>query len=1085
GPTTQQPAAELPAPKGFFDDLPQPASTRGVSDVPAPKGFFDDLPQVKSKPSGVSDVPAPKGYFENVPGLPNASKPEVPAPKGYYENVPGLPNTSKPEVPAPKGYYENVPGLPNASKPEVPAPKGYYDNLPQAKIKKPPSDRFAELPLPPPRPSAEHLQLDDGHELDLISPEPAPGFDDLDLSAPEAPDAPTPSPARPPLQPAAEPGAARFGEPRMTSSPLPAVQSAPLELELEGQPAMLPAKVRPAPRPVKPVFDDAQTATRKAKRKQRLLGGLLAAAVLGGGGFFAYQRHAASVARQEAIAQQLQIARKSYAADDAKHWQRAANAARQVVELDGKNAEALGIGAETLLASALSDGTGAPGKLAQARKMLDAANEAGITSPQLTRARALSALVAKQPDGALGQLQPLASQAPKDGALALYLGWALAARGDNAGASKAFDTAAATPSTRLAALYGRGNAKLALADLEGARADFAAVLEADKDHIAAQVGLAAAEAPSASEQQEADLLAILARKDIAGADPRAVAQAWTRAGDLAMRAGRYDVARDRFKKALAAAPADLAATTGLAETELRDGKLPAASELAAQALAMAKDDVPAQLVQSELEVAERKLPIATQRLAAIAAHPTPLTPLEQARLQLITGRLLEAQGQDDDAIAAYIAGAKVARDLDLAPMMAAVDKLATAITAADNAKNAARADELRGKSDQLLGELAEQAEHDPKLAMRLGQAYLQSGAGDKAEPWLRKAVAGRPTDAEAKFQLGRALLKANKGDEALATLKAAMAVDPDRADIGVALARAYEANDRDPDAAALYAKLLTAKDPSLELRSRAGRFYARTGALAKAGQQGAAIVALDPDNAAGLYLKGEGLLAAGKAAEAKQAFQRASEVDHDPQYFDALGRAAEALAQGGDRELQDLALRSYQAAADAAPTMFSPLAGQGRLYVARHEAAKAVAPLLAAAKLDPRSAEVMYLIGASYQELQQSATALQWLEAAAKAAPDATTYWKIGQIYRDANQGGAAASALAAATRLAAEAEKKTGKPVPWLTDALYLRGRVALDLHDEAMARDAWQLYVARNPPPSAQLTEVKQQLATSLRGR
>ncbi|HEY0191832.1 MAG TPA: hypothetical protein VGC42_11975, partial [Kofleriaceae bacterium] len=56
GPTTQQPAAELPAPKGFFDDLPQPASTRGVSDVPAPKGFFDDLPQVKSKPSGVSDV---------------------------------------------------------------------------------------------------------------------------------------------------------------------------------------------------------------------------------------------------------------------------------------------------------------------------------------------------------------------------------------------------------------------------------------------------------------------------------------------------------------------------------------------------------------------------------------------------------------------------------------------------------------------------------------------------------------------------------------------------------------------------------------------------------------------------------------------------------------------------------------------------------------------------------------------------------------------------------------------------------------------------------------------------------------------
>ena len=1089
------------APKGFFDDLPRPAPehARGGTDLPAPKGFFEDLPQVKSNPSGGTDVPAPKGYFDDIPGLPNTSKPEVPAPKGYFENVPGLPHTQKPEVPAPKGFFddvpglprtqkpevpapkgffENVPGLPNTSKPEVPAPKGFFDDLPQSK--KPAG--FAELPLPPPRPTQDNLQLD-GPELDLIAPEPASqGFDELDLSAPShAP--------RSQLIPVttSEPAAARFGEPRFGSSPIPVAREGGLELELE-QPAAMP-KARPVARAAgpaqKPLFEEADVTQAKAKRKQRLLGGVLAAALLGGGGFFYYQHHAAQVAREESIAQQLQIARKSYTADDAKHWQRAANAARQVVELDPRNAEALGIGAETLLASALSDGTGAPGKLAQARKMLDDANEAGITSPQLTRARALAGLAAKQPDGAIAQLTPLVNQAPKDGALALYLGWALAAKGDTAGAIKAFDTATATPSTKLAALYGRGNARLALADLEGARADFAAVLEIDKDHIAAQVGLAAAEPPSAAEQQEADLLAILARKDIGGADPRAVALAWSRAGEAASRAGRYDVARDRFKKALAAAPADLSATTGLAEVELRDGKLPAAAELAAQALALSKDDVPAQLVQSELEVAEHKLPLAAQRLAAVAAHPTPLAPLDQARLQLITGRLLEAQGKDDEAIDAYVAGAKAARDLDLAPMMAAVDKLAVMILAADSAKNTARADELRGRSDQLLGELATQAEHDPKLALRLGQAYLQSGAADKAEPWLRKAVAALPTDAEAKFQLGRALLKSNKTDDALETLKAAMAADPSRADIGVALARAYEAAGRDSEAGALYGKLLTAKDPSLELHSRAGRFYARTGALDKAGAQGVAIVAIDPDNAAGLYLKGEGLLAAGKAVDAKQAFQRASEVDHDPQYYDALGRAAEALAQGGDRELQDLALRSYQTAAEGAPQMFNPLAGQGRLYVARHEAAKAVPPLLAAAKLDAKSAEVMYLIGASYQELQQAATALQWLEAAARLAPDARTYWKIGQIDRDTNQGAAAGGALANATRLAAEAEKRTGKPVPWLTDALYLRGRVALDLHDEATARDAWQLYVARNPPPSAQLSEVKQQLATTLRGR
>jgi tetratricopeptide (TPR) repeat protein len=171
------------------------------------------------------------------------------------------------------------------------------------------------------------------------------------------------------------------------------------------------------------------------------------------------------------------------------------------------------------------------------------------------------------------------------------------------------------------------------------------------------------------------------------------------------------------------------------------------------------------------------------------------------------------------------------------------------------------------------------------------------------------------------------------------------------------------------------------------------------------------------------------------------------------------------------------------AAAEAAPTMFHPLIGQGRLYIARHEAAKAVTPLLAAAGISPKDPEVMLLIGAAYQELEQSSTALQWLEQSMKAAPTAEAAWRIAQLYRDANQGRRAAAALTSATRLAAESETRTGKRIPWLTDALYLQGRVNLDLHNEVAAREAWTLYLARNPPASAQVTEVKQLLATSLR--
>jgi hypothetical protein len=105
------------------------------------------------------------------------------------------------------------------------------------------------------------------------------------------------------------------------------------------------------------------------------------------------------------------------------------------------------------------------------------------------------------------------------------------------------------------------------------------------------------------------------------------------------------------------------------------------------------------------------------------------------------------------------------------------------------------------------------------------------------------------------------------------------------------------------------------------------------------------------------------------------------------------------------------------------------------------------------------------------------------LEDANRITPHAEAYWRLGQIERDTNHGARAAVALASATRMAAEIEKRTGKPVPWLTDALYLQGRVSLDLRNEPAAREAWQQYVGRNPPPSAQLNEVKQMLSTSLR--
>jgi len=1091
---------ELPAPKGFFDDLPQTKSapSSDAPEAPAPKAYFDDLPQAKSAPSNdAPEAPAPKGYFDDIPALPSTSKPELPAPKGYFDNIPALPNTSKPEPPAPQGYFDNLPALSNTSKPELPAPRGYFDDLPGQPIKK--SDALApkgfldDLPPPPPHPAADPADAAHpdqaafdllptlspakadpgatGPELDLVTP-PGAGatsFDDLD---------PSKSITSP----------VRFGHgPR-----------APAERPSPGEPSQRTAGIGLEPKVFAkgatssaaspgPVPGEAAAAKARTPRTTIVLGGVLAVVLLGAGGFKLYRRHAEAQEQAAVIAEQLAIARTSYAASDPRHWPRAAAAAQRVVALDPKNPEALGIGAESLLASALGEGTATATKVGQARAMLDAAAGAGLSSPSLARARALSALAAHQPDGAIAQLTPLTTQAPKDGTLALYLGWALEAKGDMVAALSSYDRATSDPAVKLDALYGRGNAKLARSDLDGARADFSAVLALAKDHLGALVGLAMAQPPEAAQQQEADLVAILARKDLAEADPRVVARAWTSAGRAALRAGHGEIARTRFGKALGIAPQDLAATTGLAETELADGKLAAADGLLAAVLSASKDDVPAQLVQSEIQIKQHKLPLAAQRLAALAGHTPPLTPLEQARLHLLTGELLEAQGKDDAALEAYTLGAKVAGELDLTPMVAAVKKLTAMAAAARDAGDPARAGELRARAEALLAEHAEHAEHDPRLAMTLGVAYLQAGNAAAAEPWLHRVVEARPGDAEARYQLGRALRTAGKYAEALEVLAAARGLDPEHADAGVELARTYEALGRDADAGGLYTKLLAGKEPSLLVRAWAGRFFARTGALDQAREQGAKIAAVDPDNAAGLYLDGEALLAAGKATEAKQRFERALESDRELQYLDALGRAAEALAQDGDRELQDLALRSYAAVAQAAAPPLSPrnaFAGQGRLYVARHEAAKAVPPLLEAARLDPDNDDIKFLLGAAYQELQKTTLALRALQDSTKRAPRADAFWRIAQIYHDTNRGSQAAAAVATATRLAALAEQRTGAPaVPWLTDALYLQGRINFDLHKEAAARDAWTLYVARNPPASARLTEVRQLLATTLR--
>jgi tetratricopeptide (TPR) repeat protein len=1120
---------DLPAPKGGISDLPAP-KPGGFGDLPMPKPGGGKQPvQAKNldldlpAPKGGIDLPAPKGFFDDLPqpaqsgsrGV--AERAEVPAPKGFFDDLPGKVSSNKPdkpEVPAPKGFFDDLP-QPSRNKPgDDIAPKGFFEDLPQPGRTRPGDSKQAfgagALPLEIGDDDAPIELAEQPSSSSGLGPPGGNTFDELDLSTPSVGE--QAGRVQPPPGSIDEPSVVKFGSPRAStqsgraSGPAPAVpEKQPLPslgrapnvagdgtLELEEPKAGVGAQKLQPKRPREEKVNEAAQKAARAKRSKIVLGTLLGLSLAGAGGYFFYQRHAKAQARVEEIDTSLNVARKSLVADDANHWTRAAGAANKVIELDEHNPAALGIAAEASIAGAYADGKQQAARFGRGRKLISDALSSGVTGPELDRAQALSTLTTN-PGQAIPKFQGLLAKNPKDGMLSLYLGWAQSGAGSYADAIKSFDQAmAAAPSLKALALDGRARAKLAQADVEGARNDFNEVLKIQKDNIAAQVGIASTLPQSQAQQQEADLLAILQRKDIKDADPRAVVAAYVLAADDALRSRRLDAARERYRQALAVDPKDISAMTGLAETEMRDRKLEVANEQIAKALTISKDDVRAQLVAAEIEIQLGKLDTAAQRLEILSAKKPPLATLDQVKLQIASGKLLDAQNKDDAAVEAYAAAAKLAGDFDLTPMMAAVTKLNEMAHKAQEAGNPAKEHEYRERATALLSALDDKAQTDPQLAMTLGVAYLTTGDPDKAEPYLRRVVEARPTDADALYQYGKALGLLQKFPEAIEQLKKARELAPDRAEIGLELAITYERTKNDDEAGILYDKLVESDSASIETRAHAGKFYVRTGQIPKAGQQGSKIVKSDPEHAAGHYLKGEGLLAQNRAEEARKEFSEAVRLERDPLYLDGQGRATEAIAlERNDTALEDQALRAYLAATELDPNRFTSLLGAGRVYVHRREHAKAVGPLLGANQIKKEDAEVGYLLGLSYQALGNKKTAIQWLEFALRRKPIADAAYQLGELYTDpdVDRGGPAQVAYRRAVSLW-EADEKAGKTMsPEIekrrTEALYKLGNVAGLNHDESTQKWAWERWVVR---PGAnknqvQYNDVRRALATSLK--
>lgn len=1125
------PAPAAPVARGFDDDLDLPApKPSGLSDLPAPKGFFDDLPQPAKPKDGSIDLPAPKGFFDDLPapvkGGGKAGSQDV-APKGFFDDLPAPAKQSQ-DV-APKGFFDDLPA------PKAGAKGGLFDDLPQPTKPAPAGAApggglFDDLPQPTGNDGGmslgNDLDLAGGSSLDLdggAGPELDLGlplgqdqqFQDLDLGEPLK----GPSTKGIPDEP---PSPIKIKTPAKGAAPatpitinVPKNEKPELKLDLADDPhggAGAPTKKAGGTAAVagkggsKKKTPEEIAAEREAKKKrtQIVLGSVLGLAALGAGGFYMYKRHAAQQARAEQISTSLDGARRALVAEAPNHWSNAATQAQKVIEIDPTNTQALGLAAEAAIGGALDTGINGEARIRAGRKFLQDGLGAGKITPELERAQAISFIAANQPDKAIPRLKTLSGQKPKDGFLQLYLGWAELAAGDADEALKAFDQAVAnTKATKIPALYGHGRAKLMLGDMEGAKTSFATILETQKGHICAQVQLAATLPPSKSAQREADLKALLETKEVQGkqADPRCVAQAYTQLGDVARTNGRLDIARENYRKATALVATDIGALVGLARVEMRDNKLPLAADLVQKAIASNANSPSAQIASAELNVLSGKLPDAEKQIADLGARKPPLAKMEQVQLGIVKGKLLEAQGKDDEAVDAYAEAAKLAGDLDLTPTMMAVTKLADL---GNKSPDPAKQQAYRQRADALLSALAARAQEDAQLSTQIGVAYLQAGDASKAEMFLRRAVEMREDDPEAKLQLGKALSALGRTDDAVEQIKNAIKLDPNRMDFKLELALIYQRAGRDDEAIKAYDELLKLPDVPLIVRANAGRFFVKKGLLdrkpeliEKGAAQSEPILSVEPENAAGLYLKGEGLLLKNKPDEAAPALTKATDIDPEAQYLDALGRAMEARI-ASDSKFIEGARVAYERATKADPKLAHALLGLGHMWVLQGHHKEALAPLLAAKNIDGNNSELQYWTGESYYGTRNDsdantkateAGAALWLEAALhKGKPElpldlrADAARRLGQIYFDLNKGPLAAANYQLATELGEELENQKGITPTWLTESYYDLGALYRDLGNYSAQKRAYIRYLDRKPKSPERVQEAQNALATSL---
>ncbi|MBT8491494.1 MAG: tetratricopeptide repeat protein, partial [Deltaproteobacteria bacterium] len=834
----------------------------------------------------------------------------------------------------------------------------------------------------------------------------------------------------------------------------------PIELDLSPQDALARPKkteVAAADARREPQADDDESKKPTSKKKRIVIAAVVAGALAIGGGGYGFMQWQAKSAQAELVKGKLDEARTLLARNQ---WKDGTAAALAALKADPESLEAMAMAMQGRYAEVIDLGAPSGPARQQASAWASKLTSTTTSSPEISKAQGLRLLVEGKPAEAVKLLNDATVKQPKDANAFLFLGWAHRGAYAYGPAAVAFDKTLKRTPKRLNALYGLARSQMAMGQRENADKTLSAIIELDKNHLGALISKVELAEVNRFGERERRYLELLGREDIGKTDRREVARAWALAGAEALATGRVGEASDRFAKALKLNPGNLAAQVGTARAELAEDRSDQALGLINRVLGLNPGSVDAQLTLAEIRVAKEEYMSALDVVEKVLGRKPPLQDRGLlTRAYMIRGDIFATDKSTlSDAEEDYKAAIESAFEGDIGPVVA-LSKLYNRIGRGEDAV-------------ELLKPVKEAAKSDAALATTLGVAYLGAGDSASAEEWFRLALDQRPDDVDARFQLGMALVGQKKYDDAITTLEAAYRASNEREDIGIRLAVMYEEMGMRDRAYKQYDSLLTRSEkgpdgketgPSISLRSLAGRFFARIGETDRAAKLGNSILAEQPKNPAGLYLKGEALMAEEKYREASKLFSTSAQNDPQPQFFEGLGRAHEGLGE------LNPAAKAYARALEGDPNYLEPRLARARIFVTQRRFSKALEELDKASQLAPKNAQIEFFRGKTYVAIKKYDSGITHLSRSVRIdSRPAEPHYQLGVAYYNTDKPSAAAASLGAATSRANGDEA-------WLVEAFRILGYAQRAAGNRGGAISAWRNYLDRAKPGTREVDEVK----------